>query len=136
MVPRPESQTLAELQKEQWDKASYENASKVVTTNIAGSYFTFLAFVSLLGSGNSHPDSVGKAGLLQSQFIATTSFGGMARKEAPSYVYNASKAGLNHLVRTVASEYAKYGVRANAIAPGTFVTEMTEVSLFFYAFVM
>lgn len=42
-------------------------------------------------------------------------------------VYNASKAGLNHLTKTLASEFTKFGVRANAIAPGMFVTEMTEV---------
>ncbi|KFY69990.1 hypothetical protein V499_09561 [Pseudogymnoascus sp. VKM F-103] len=102
MVPRPAEQTLA------------------------GSYFTFLAFLGLLGAGNTHSDSIGKSGLLQSQFISTTSFGGLCRAEAPSYVYNASKAALSHLTKTLSSEYAKHSIRANAIAPGTFVTEMTE----------
>ncbi|ELR10765.1 hypothetical protein VC83_00111 [Pseudogymnoascus destructans] len=73
-----------------------------------------------------HPDSIGKSGLLQSQFISTTSFDGLRRAEAPSYVYNASKTALNHLMKTLSSEYAKHSIRANAIAPGTFVTEMTE----------
>jgi NAD(P)-dependent dehydrogenase (short-subunit alcohol dehydrogenase family) len=127
MAPRPAEQTVAELQQELWDKTTYEDASKVVSTNIAGSYFTFLAFLGLLGAGNTHPDSVGKSGLLQSQFICTTSFGGLSRAEAPSYVYNASKAALNHLTKTLSSEYARHGIRANAIAPGMFVTEMTEV---------
>jgi NAD(P)-dependent dehydrogenase (short-subunit alcohol dehydrogenase family) len=127
MAPRPTDQTVDELQQELWNRTSYADASKVVSTNIAGSYFTFLAFLSLLGNGNTHPDSVGKSGLLQSQFITTTSFGGLNRAEAPSYVYNASKAALNHLTKTLSSEYAKYGIRANAIAPGMFVTEMTEV---------
>lgn len=127
MTPRPGEQTVAELQKELWDKTTYEDASKVVSTNIAGSYFTFLAFLHLLSAGNTHPDSVGKSGLLQSQFISTTSFGGLSRAEAPSYVYNASKAALNHLTKTLSSEYARHGIRANTIAPGMFVTEMTEV---------
>ncbi|OBT99337.1 hypothetical protein VE01_02525 [Pseudogymnoascus verrucosus] len=96
MVPRPAEQTLA------------------------GSYFTFLAFLGLLGAGNTHSDSIGKSGLLQSQFISTTSFGGLCRAEAPSYVYNASKAALSHLTKTLSSEYAKHSIRANAIAPGTF----------------
>ncbi|KAF2789464.1 dehydrogenase-like protein [Melanomma pulvis-pyrius CBS 109.77] len=126
MGPRPAEQTVDELQKELWNKTTYEDASKVVGTNIAGSYFTFLAFLGLLGAGNTHPDSVGKSGLLQSQFISTTSFGGLCRAEAPSYVYNASKAALNHLTKTLSSEYAKHSIRANAIAPGMFVTEMTE----------
>jgi NAD(P)-dependent dehydrogenase (short-subunit alcohol dehydrogenase family) len=126
MSPRPSSQSLTDIQSELWNQ-SLADAAKVVDTNIAGSYFTFLAFLGLLGAGNTHPDSVGKSGLLQSQFITTTSFGGLCRAEAPSVVYNASKAGLNHLTKTLASEFAKFGVRTNAIAPGMFVTEMTEV---------
>jgi len=127
MAPRPAEQTVGELQKELWNKTTYEDASKIVSTNIAGSYFTFLAFLGLLGAGNTHSDSVGKSGLLQSQFISTTSFGGLCQAEAPSYVYNASKAALNHLTKTLSSEYARHSIRANAIAPGMFVTEMTEV---------
>lgn len=127
MAPRPPERTLVEIQKELWDKTSYEDASQVVSTNIAGSYFTFFAFLGLLGAGNTHPDSVGKSGSLQSQFISTTSFAGLARVEAPSYIYNASKAALNSLTKTLSSEYAKFSIRANAIAPGLFVTEMTEV---------
>lgn len=127
MAPRPAEKALGELQKELWNKQTYEDASQVVSTNIAGSYFTFLAFLGLLGAGNTHPDSVGKSGLLQSQFISTTSLGGLRRAESPSYVYNASKAALNHLTKSLSSEYAKHGIRANAIATGFFVTEMTEV---------
>ncbi|KAM0715717.1 hypothetical protein Q7P37_009217 [Cladosporium fusiforme] len=124
--PRPENHTVAELQDELWNKSSFEETSQVVNTNIAGSYFTVLAFLSLLAAGNSHDDSNGKSGLLQSQLILTTSIGGLRRAEAPSYVYNASKAGLNHLTKMFSSEFARYSIRANAIAPGTFVTEMTE----------
>ena len=35
-------------------------------------------------------------------------------------VYAASKAALNHLTRHMASEFARFGVRANALAPNTF----------------
>ncbi|ORY27472.1 short chain dehydrogenase/reductase family [Naematelia encephala] len=126
MAPRAAEQTVEQLQEELWNKTTYQDASKVVSTNIAGSYFTFIAFLGLLGAGNTHLGSVGKSGLLQSQFISTTSFGGMCRAEAPSYIYNASKAALNHLTKTLSSEYARHGIRANAIAPGMFVTEMTE----------
>ncbi|CAI6340548.1 unnamed protein product [Periconia digitata] len=127
MAPRPAEQTVNELQTELWNKQSFDDAGKVVSTNIAGSYFTFLAFLGLLGAGNTHADSIGKSGYLQSQFISTTSFGGLNRLEPPSYVYNASKAALNHLTKTLSSEFAKHNIRANAIAPGMFVTEMTEV---------
>lgn len=128
MSSRPAKQTISELQDELWTQF-FPNAAKVVDTNIAGSYFTFIAFLNLLGAGNTHPESVDKNGLFQSQFIATTSFGGLCRAEAPSMVYNASKAGLHHLTKTLSSEFAKHGIRANAIAPGMFVTEMTEVCM-------
>jgi NAD(P)-dependent dehydrogenase (short-subunit alcohol dehydrogenase family) len=111
MAPRPAEQTVDELQKELWDKTTFEDASKVVSTNIAGSYFAFLAFLGLLGAGNTHSDTVGDIGLLQSQFISTTSFGGLCRAEAPSYIYNASKAALNYLTKTLSSEYAKIASR-------------------------
>ena len=127
MAPRPATQTIPDLQKELWDTTTYEDASKVVSTNIAGSYFTFLAFLGLLGAGNTHPNSVGKAGVLQSQFVTTTSSGGLYRAESPSYVYCASKAALNHFTTSLATEFARFGIRANVIAPGPFVTEMTEV---------
>lgn len=127
LTPRLADQTTAELQEELWNKTSEKDARQVVNTKIAGSYFTFVAFLRLSAEGNTHPDSVGKNGLLQSQFINTTSVGGMCRAEAPGFVYNASKAGLIHLAKSLSSEYAKYGIRANAIAPGIFITEMTEV---------
>jgi len=129
LVPRPTDQTAGELQKELWECGTYEDASKVVSTNVAGSYFTFLAFSGLLAAGNTHPNSIGKNGVRQSQFVSTTSSAALYRAEAPSYVYGASKAALGHLTSTLSSEYAKYSIRANAIAPGTFVTEMTEVCI-------
>lgn len=38
--------------------------------------------------------------------------------------YSASKAGVSNLTQTIAYEYARHGVRANAIAPGWIRTEM------------
>ena len=40
--------------------------------------------------------------------------------------YAASKAGLAGVVRTLAVEWASYGIRVNAIAPGYFRTALTE----------
>jgi 3-oxoacyl-[acyl-carrier protein] reductase len=40
--------------------------------------------------------------------------------------YSASKAGMIGLTKTVAKEYAKRGIRANAIAPGFIQTAMTD----------
>jgi NAD(P)-dependent dehydrogenase (short-subunit alcohol dehydrogenase family) len=41
-------------------------------------------------------------------------------------VYSISKAGLSHLTKTLAVEWAKYNIQVNAIAPGTTLTEMTK----------
>lgn len=40
--------------------------------------------------------------------------------------YAASKAGLTQLTKTMALEWAKFGVRVNAIAPGYFATDMVD----------
>lgn len=40
--------------------------------------------------------------------------------------YSASKAGIVSLTKTIAKEYAKRGIRANAVAPGFIQTSMTE----------
>lgn len=40
--------------------------------------------------------------------------------------YNVAKAGLHHLARCIAADYAKQGLRANAIAPGVVDTPLTR----------
>lgn len=40
--------------------------------------------------------------------------------------YNVAKAGLQHLARCIASDYAKQGLRANVIAPGVIDTPLTR----------
>lgn len=40
--------------------------------------------------------------------------------------YNTSKAGVFHLTRTLAGEWAKYGIRVNSISPGYTRTEMLD----------
>jgi NAD(P)-dependent dehydrogenase (short-subunit alcohol dehydrogenase family) len=41
--------------------------------------------------------------------------------------YNASKAGVHHLTKSLAAEWAPFGVRVNAVAPGYVRTEMTPL---------
>ena len=53
-----------------------------------------------------------------SSIAATTAF----KLEA---VYDASKAAVNMLTRTLALEWAPYGVRVNGLAPGDYNTAMT-----------
>jgi NAD(P)-dependent dehydrogenase (short-subunit alcohol dehydrogenase family) len=45
------------------------------------------------------------------------------------YPYVASKAGLIHLTKMLSTEFASYGIRANTIAPGLYLSEATDVSI-------
>lgn len=53
---------------------------------------------------------------------STSAIDGAPRNQA----YAASKAGVLAMVRGTAVEFARYGIRANAVLPGWIATEMTE----------
>ena len=46
-------------------------------------------------------------------------------KPQPQASYNASKAAVHQLTKSLACEWAKYNIRVNAIAPGYVATKMT-----------
>jgi NAD(P)-dependent dehydrogenase (short-subunit alcohol dehydrogenase family) len=50
----------------------------------------------------------------------------VASGQVPQVGYVASKGGVVQLTRELATQWARRGVRVNAIAPGWFATEMTE----------
>lgn len=60
----------------------------------------------------------------QGSVINITSVNGMAVFGHPAY--SAAKAGLIHLTKLIAVEYGKFGIRANAVAPGTVRTQAWE----------
>ena len=46
----------------------------------------------------------------------------------PQCSYNAAKAGVIHLSKSLAGEWAPYGVRVNTISPGYMATDMTQAN--------
>lgn len=104
----------------------YEVDEQLMNTNVLGSYYTFVAFMRLLEAGNTHPDSRGKKDSIKSQYISVSSLASFSRKELVSYTYGASKAALTHMTKMLATGFASMDIRANTIAPGLYITEMTS----------
>lgn len=93
-----------------------------------GVFHTFVAFLSLLDAGNTHAASRGRRDFIQSQFVTVSSMAGLSRTEDVSHLYGAGKAAVLALTKKLSTGFAKKGIRVNSIAPGLYITEMTEVS--------
>ncbi|MBI5252428.1 MAG: SDR family oxidoreductase [Desulfomonile tiedjei] len=85
----------------------------IFRVNMEGTFFTLRAAVR-------HMLERGKGGSL----VATSSLSGISAMARGEH-YAASKAGVIAVIRSIAVEYARYGIRANAILPGWVESEMT-----------
>jgi sorbose reductase len=92
-----------------------EDWRKIIDVNLSGVYYVAQAaarqFVAQGGKGS---------------IVNTASMSGtivnVPQKQA---AYNASKAAVVHLTKSLAVEWAEYGIRVNSISPGYILTEMT-----------
>jgi len=88
--------------------------SKIVDTNLRGAFFVAQA----VARGMSER---GQGAIIN--LASLTSFVGVPTATP----YGASKSGILGMTRALAAEWGAKGIRVNAIAPGYFRTEMTEV---------
>jgi NAD(P)-dependent dehydrogenase (short-subunit alcohol dehydrogenase family) len=100
-------------------KMSLEDWNRVMATNLAGVFLTFRESLKHMVER----DGPGK-------LIAISSIGsihGMPRQEH----YSATKAAVGALIRSLAVEFARYDVQANAILPGWIETDATRPAMSF-----
>jgi NAD(P)-dependent dehydrogenase (short-subunit alcohol dehydrogenase family) len=83
-----------------------------IAINLSGTYYVCRAALALLENGSS--------------IVNITSVAGI-KAWAEDVAYNASKAGIELLTRTIAVEYATSGIRANCLAPGVIDGGLTDV---------
>jgi NAD(P)-dependent dehydrogenase (short-subunit alcohol dehydrogenase family) len=91
-----------------------EEFERVVRVNVLG---TFLAC-----------QAVGRVMIEQKRgtIINMSSVRGRVAPDMGGSAYATSKGGVDQLTRTLAAEWAKYGIRVNAIAPALILTDMTR----------
>lgn len=87
---------------------------RVIQVNLTGAMYTMREAVRVM-----------KAAKTRGSIVATTSNSSTRLFPVVGTGYMAAKAGLRHLVQSLALELAEYGIRVNAIAPGSFVTNIS-----------
>ncbi|MER9832775.1 SDR family oxidoreductase [Mesorhizobium sp. M0134] len=100
-----------------------EDWRAVLSVNLDGVFYCSRTFGSLMaerGSG-SIVNISSMCGEIVTRQVSTASDASKA-----GTAYNASKAGVNMVTKTLACEWAKSGVRVNAVAPGFVWSEMTD----------
>jgi NAD(P)-dependent dehydrogenase (short-subunit alcohol dehydrogenase family) len=101
-----------------FSEMSLETWRRVHAVNEEGVFFTLREackhMVERAGKGDAGGSLVGVASLAGLE--------GAARNEA----YSATKGAVLAMIRSIAVEHARYGIRANSIAPGWIATDMTQ----------
>lgn len=111
-VPNADS-TAAEMRDYYFNYRPAALWNETLETNVASVFTTSMAFLELLEAGNKKRAK----DLPTSQIITIGSVGGMNRF-TPSFIYNASKAGVHHLMKNLGSAFVPFDIRTNVVAPG------------------
>ena len=107
---------------------TFDGVTSTYGTNLTATHFTIAAFLPLLAARNSERPSPPTVSNFRPrpQIITTGSIGGFNRKPLGNLSYGPSKAGLMHMTKQLATLLVPYDIRANCIAPGLYLSEMTE----------
>ena len=102
---------------EEMDTDAYR---KVLSVNLDGVFFT-------LRETTKHMVERAKEGDIGGSVVGVASLAGIegAAKTQP---YSASKGGIISMIKGIAVEHARYGIRANTILPGWIATDMTTIN--------
>jgi len=93
------------------ENTSEEDFDRVFATNVKGAYAAIRAVLPAMKAQHS------------GAIVLTSSDQALVGKPN-SFAYNLSKAAIASMARTTALDYAKYGIRANAVCPGTIDTPL------------
>lgn len=98
--------------------------------NLTGVHVTVATFLPLLDAANKarNAPSASTPFKPRPQIITTSSIGGLNRRPLGNLSYGPSKAGVIHMTKQLATTLVPYDIRANTIAPGLYLSEMTEGS--------
>ncbi|MBC7621931.1 MAG: SDR family oxidoreductase [Aeromicrobium sp.] len=90
--------------------------NKIIATNLTGTWLV----TQQVGAKSMIPNRCGAV-------INIASVAGLRGQLGPmqTLAYNTSKGGLVNMTRALAAEWAKYGIRVNALAPGFFPSKMS-----------
>jgi NAD(P)-dependent dehydrogenase (short-subunit alcohol dehydrogenase family) len=96
-------------------RTATETFARVVDLNLVAPFS-----LSCLAAEQMRKDGSGRSIVNVASVMGLRSIG-----EIPDAAYVASKAGIVGLTRELASQWGRYGIRVNAVAPGFFASEMT-----------
>ena len=103
-----------------FEKMNTEAYRKVLSVNLDGVFFTLRETIKHMVERSKNGDTGGS-------IVGVASLAGIegAAKTQP---YSASKGGVISMIKGIAVEHARYGIRANTILPGWIATEMTSIN--------
>jgi NAD(P)-dependent dehydrogenase (short-subunit alcohol dehydrogenase family) len=129
---------VSEVRANLFSQANMDNTTSSLNVNVTGAFFTIVAFLELLDAGNKAALAGGfgrpivegsDVPAVQSQVITTSSMAAFSRMYLSTPAYAAGKAAIMHLTKHASSNLAAYGIRANALAPGLFPSELASAMI-------